>query len=166
MSNQNYLLPIGKYGIIILLMNLLGVVLCAPARADVCNSSINELRYYINSEGGLVGRVKIEEDGNSPYSNAKDIVFIGLESQPIPRMGGIATLGQDIKNKAFLNSPQSIRPYAVKIIRSCASVFSVSVHGHEVGISYTLHQDDTIRLDECAPPGMNMPFPLGYTYCG
>jgi len=166
MSNQNYLLPVGEYGIIILLINLLGAVLCAPARADACNSSINEIRYYINSEGGLVGRVKIEEDGNSPYSNAKNIVYIGLESRPIPRMGGIATLEQDIKNKAFLNSPESIRPYAIKIIRSCASVFSVNVHGHEVGISYTLHQDDTIRLDECAPPGMNMPFPLGYTYCG
>jgi hypothetical protein len=145
---------------------MLGTAYCAPSKASDCNSSIEELRYYINSEGGLVGQIKTEEDSNSPYGNAKNIVFLGLESKPMPRMGGTATLEQDIKNKAFLNSPQSIRPYAVKIIRSCANIFSVSVHGHEVGIGYTLHPDGSIRLDECAARDMAMPYPLGYTYCG
>jgi hypothetical protein len=166
MSNHNYRLFVCKSGVAIFLLNLLGIALCAPARADVCNSSIEELRNYINSEGGLVSSVKFEIDSTSPYENAKYMAMIGLESKPITRMGGTATLEQDIKNKAFLNSPQSIRPYAVKIIRSCENVFRAGVYGHEFGISYALHPDDSIKLDECAPLGMNMPYPFGYTYCG
>ena len=166
MANHNHLYFVCKSGIIIFLVNLLGIALCAPTKADGCNSSIEELRNYINSEGGLVNGFKFEIDSTSPYGNAKYMAMIGLESKPKPRMGGTATLEQDIKNKAFLNSPQSIRPYAVKIIRNCENVFRAGVYGHEFGVSYALHPDSSIRLDECAPRGMNMPYPLGYTYCG
>ena len=166
MSYRKHRNLIYQSGIIFLLANTLGIAYCEPSKASDCNSSIEELRYYINSEGGLVGQVKIEEDSNSPYENAKSRVYLGLEGLPMPRMGGTATLAQDIKNKAFLNSPQSIRPYAIKIIKSCSNIFSLSVHGHEVGINYSLHPDGSIRLDKCAPRGMNMPYPFGYTYCG
>lgn len=148
------------------MVNAIDIAYLAPSKANDCNSSIVELSHYINSDGGLVGQIKTEEDSSSPYKNAAMIVYFGLESKPWDGMGGSATTDQDKKNKAFLNSPKSLRPYAAKIIMACTNVFRVSIHGHEVGLSYTLHPDGSTRLDECAPREMKIPYPLGYTNCG
>jgi hypothetical protein len=137
-----------------------------PARGETCEASIQELKRLIISKGGLVSGIKYEDLGaRSPFSNASELLYIGLEHKPWQRMGGNATPEQDRVNQNLAYSPSLLLPYAMQIINSCEKVITVVVNYHEWGPSFSLHKDKVIREDKCAEPEMGIEPPWGYRHC-